>query len=771
MHHCYRATAGAACPYRFAHVCQLRRLTSQAIPAGTEISSERVMYDYSTNPTTITRQVYNFTVAATTYQITVEKNRAEMLAKDIAQREADPDCAPCAQTCEDGTSTCCSYPQKCWRTNCVAIDGIGCASTAFAGGTCDECHTYYPEYMSEYQQLRLPTAGDSSKGEIVAEVLSEVKREGEQDANGNYVTETITYLIQCVTTSGDAMSKDSIFTPQDSGTLPACGLTASTSDPVWLRGPDNYDGQDSNDNALLGKIVSIDRPVGLLVKSSSLLPQYESLSITSGVIGWNGTASVTPQHVNQYGQPLLTIYSKRWASFPGKVLTQPDGTARANYTIKEAVRPDEAIHGLKCLHNCIDPDKMGTSANPPANNSVIYSYAEEYGNCVDSQYTDCSRPDPYTQTKVPLNHTFKEYSWQGTGLMACSKAGRRLTSSFEEGSGDTGSDSLYSPDECTESVAVPAGTACSLGCYDYGDGQQSCWCDNWRVTSTLFQSNTAADFKCPAVAGQNSAEGTTPEACLTYDNNGRQVANIDDLDEYFEYHTGVPAEWGNQDTVWLEAVASSAVLQPEPPLQLTVQVPCTDAPNSISGIDYACKKLVLEFSDGIDLHNSRGFPMWCLNRQTGAHRAPLMGAHGHQECHDYNSIDWNTFDWERDHFELYPDINPDIDWEANDGKMLKWGIKPAEKTIVYTLIDDGNCTQSFTNPLELDESHVVVEKVEPLVSDMRTKLAPLLRWYDENKASSDVLRVHTGAIVGNASIAEARRLRRKRRLAARRRDL
>ena len=33
--------------------------------------------------------------------------------------------------------------------------------------------------------------------------------------------------------------------------------------------------------------------------------------------------------------------------------------ALVNFTLKEAVGADETIHGLKCLHNCIDPNRIG----------------------------------------------------------------------------------------------------------------------------------------------------------------------------------------------------------------------------------------------------------------------------------------------------------------------------------------------------------------------------------------------------------------------------
>ena len=46
----------------------------------------------------------------------------------------------------------------------------------------------------------------------------------------------------------------------------------------------------------------------------------------------------------------------------------------------------------------------------------------------------------------------------------------------------------------------------------------------------------------------------TPEACLTIqDDNWNTKANVDHLDEYYEFVTSVPQEWGSTETVWLES--------------------------------------------------------------------------------------------------------------------------------------------------------------------------------------------------------------------------
>lgn len=263
----------------------------------------------------------------------------------------------------------------------------------------------------------------------------------------------------------------------------------------------------------------------------------------------------------------------------GKVITQPTGESQISFTTKSAVPPGETVHGLKCLHNCIDPSLLGTTDSPPESDKVVNNYMET--GCTDGGM--CNKPNPWQEVKVPIaNFTFHEYSWQpGSGLNFCGRPGV-----------STG-DASYDVNECTQSVAVPEGTMCQLSCSTWmnahGDEEESCYCNDWSIKSTLFVGSAAADFKCRTTAGSEQAEGTQEEACLTHDSNGQKVANIDGLDEYYEYYTGVPSEWSNSDTVWLDSVEKEGVnptpLLIEPPLQLTLEVPCDEAPPSISGID------------------------------------------------------------------------------------------------------------------------------------------------------------------------------------------
>ena len=77
----------------------------------------------------------------------------------------------------------------------------------------------------------------------------------------------------------------------------------------------------------------------------------------------------------------------------------------------------------------------------------------------------------------------------------------------------------------------------------------------------------------------------------------------------------------------------------------------------------------------------------------GRTRAPFVTSSGRQEC-----VDWQAHaaaraaddpDYDFGYYQLYPDLVPDLDWAGFDGKNLRWGIKPAEKTIIYSIIADG----------------------------------------------------------------------------------
>lgn len=227
------------------------------------------------------------------------------------------------------------------------------------------------------------------------------------------------------------------------------------------------------------------------------------------------------------------------------------------------------ISGLRCVHNCIDPTKMGTTESPPQNKSVVFN---EDSACISTPWHDCNAPDRYAEIKVPMNnYSFQQYEWQTDGLHYCDEAG------------------------CTKSVAVPSGTVGSLHCYQNPGEEERCWVDQWSVKSTLFVDGSTADFKCEKVAGETDSEGAEEKACLTHKGQYTYVANVDGLSEYYEYHTGVPTEWSSTDTIWMESVEDAGVqptlLKLEPPLQLTLQVPADEPTTSKSGIDCELRAL------------------------------------------------------------------------------------------------------------------------------------------------------------------------------------
>jgi len=382
---------------------------------------------------------------------------------------------------------------------------------------------------------------------------------------------------------------------------------------------------------------------------------------------------------------------------------------------------------------------------------------------------------------VPIvNFTFYKFAWKaGGGLMACSADGQ----------------------ECTQNVAVPSGTITPQDCYcqeyDPNDWQtclsESCYSNPWSIKSILFSGKITVDnFRCSSDDSSTTSSSTSspspPKACLTDTNDqNNNVANTDDLDEYFEYTTGVPSEWSSTDTVWFveadpEEGNEAETLRLEPPMLLNLKVPEDEEIQSISGIHYAGKSIVLQFADGIDIYNSAGFPMWCLNRETGNSKEPFVDDYGWTSCVNYTAMDeamnaqyasssggYETsdsttnqdngngnhnepFDWSEWQYELFPDILPELHWEGTDGLNRKWGLKPAEKTLIYVEIGEGNCTQDFENPvaLEQDEQSVVTYLQEG-GETMRTGLTDLIAWYRENKDDADFLRVHTGKLVGQAA--------------------
>lgn len=113
-------------------------------------------------------------------------------------------------------------------------------------------------------------------------------------------------------------------------------------------------------------------------------------------------------------------------------------------------------------------------------------------------------------------------------------------------------------------------------------------------------------------------------------------------------------------------------------------------------------------------------------------------------------MDWNTFDYENDWYELYPDVTPELHWEGHDGTNRKWGLKPSEKTLAYAQVPDDECTMDIKNPVQLEGN--VEGRLTKAVEDLRTKLYPLHKWYVANKDDRVHVKVHTGTIVGTADL-------------------
>ena len=207
---------------------------------------------------TYTQQTHTMTVAATTYQIVVEQDNEEMLAYEKAVIAADPEC----QLTADATAE--QYyalPPKCTRLECTTIDGTGCGTRGYGAAkeSCTAhsaygCFTYYPRQATGFQKLRAAPAGSATLGNIVAESLVEIYRTGWSGQRNN-----ITYLIQCMEAAAGSDLTDAratTFTPKDTGTTAHCGLAEGQR----LRGPEDHGYVHDDQNALLGKILAVQKP-------------------------------------------------------------------------------------------------------------------------------------------------------------------------------------------------------------------------------------------------------------------------------------------------------------------------------------------------------------------------------------------------------------------------------------------------------------------------------------------------------------------------------
>jgi hypothetical protein len=225
-------------------------------------------------------------------------------------------------------------------------------------------------------------------------------------------------------------------------------------------------------------------------------------------------------------------------------------------------------------------------------------------------------------------------------------------------------------------------------------------------------------------------------------------------------------------------------------LTYLLKVPEDEPVQSISGMDYAGKSVILQFADGIDVYNSPGFPMWCLNRDSGQTKEPFVDDYGWTSCVNYTAMDeamraagggsmsmyssssssdssssssdssssssdgvTPVFDWSEWNYELVPDILPDLHWEGTDGQNRRWALKPAEKTLIYVEINESSCTQTFDNPIQLvEDQSQVISYLQEGSERMRSSLTSLIAWYREEKDEPSHLRVHTGKLVGEAAL-------------------
>ena len=676
-----------------------------------------------------------FTVAAVTYQITMQTNAAAIKAQDKLEH---PEC----ETPDSGPG--------CWNVLCEKASDLA-TCPAVCGMYGGSCHTFH-SYLQTFQRLRLPNSADGKPGAIVAEVVAEVGDEL-KGTWANYEYRNVTYLIQCVTTAGDATSAKSAFESTDTVTTPACGLTVGS----WMRGPEDTGGHvgNSEQNKIYGVVQSIDMAEAVMVTSTTALADnYYSLKIKESIPGVGASGEITV-NTTLTGEG---IEVHKWRSITGRVLAQPAADSLCNFTIKKNVPASQSVDNLKCLSNCIDSALIGTTASPPKNRNIVHHYGVcetryEYSTDGTSTTTqECNNPEMWKAVSVNTNQKFDVFNWKaGVGLTKCSGGS-------ELGSGEV----TYQDDACTSAVAVPANTPCSETAYGY--------CDQWTVVMTLFKDATGDTFTCSSTdstsGGTTSSASATAKACLTVQGEGGAfVANVEDLSEYYEYHTGVASEWNSQETLWLQSEADGTQLTIEPPLQLTLEVPTTSPPVSISGASYAGKKLVFSFSDGIDEHNSPGLPMYCLNKQTGKTKAPLVDKWGHTMCMNWTALDpilsdpENNFDWRTEMYDMFPDVSPELHWEGNDAQGRKWGIKPAEKLVVYPRIEDGKCSDPVQNPIEVMDEGEVEGKLDSSSGKMRDSVAPLVEWYEANKNKKESLRVHTGTFINATAKGAARRSR------------
>ena len=651
------------------------------VPKGTVITT--IHTGWSTG-TTVTTE-HTTTVAATTYQITV--GGASIVSVSAQMKKDLPSCAATKTATDHNVAD-----RSCYEAQCTKATSLDSCPTH-----CAMC-TVGLNTLNIFQRLRGPKGADGSPGAIVAEIVA-------NPSSG-------VFLVQCLETSGDAKNAASIFTPKDVGTVSGCGLEAG-----WLRGPKDSSWGGLTYETIFGAIASIDSPEAVMVKSATLgtAGPYLTMTIKEAIPGTNATGASTMQ-----GQQVRNTHS-----IAGAVTAQPSGATLVNYTIKRAIAATESVDNLKCLGNCIDPGLVGTEANPPACPKAI-----------NAQMCASTIMLP-TQTKAPMNYSFPVYSWQAGGGMF------RCNGDTELGSGEVG----YANAACTQSVAVPSSAPC------WGEKKECSY--GWKAKMTLFKDATPETFACTASDSSSSSTSTSTaaQACLFVQVGNLFLGtlsmkpNVEDLSEYYEYTTGNYEENNSPETMWLEGVAdASETVSIEPPLSLTMTVPSdVKASDSISGAQYAGKKVIVTFSDGIDEFNSPGLPMYCINKNTGATKPPLIDTRfDTATCMNYKRRVTDPF---TEQFDIYPDLSPEVHWEGIDAQGRKWAIKPAEKVIIYPRIAEGNCTDIIENPLEMTNKDGFNGILDLGIGRMRDNMAPLVEWFETNKNDRTKLKVHTGKMV------------------------
>ena len=165
------------------------------------------------------------TVAATTYEITVQYDKAAdfQMKKDAIAN--DPDCAPCDNP--SPSNDWCNVPWKCMELDCtvLTIDYMAplserdCGTDSW-GAECTWCNEYYTSasWLEYYTKLHKEPTGDATTGEIVAEMLYRHDSHGGYGMGDSHVTNT-TYTIQCIETTGDATDSKASWMPKDVGSV------------------------------------------------------------------------------------------------------------------------------------------------------------------------------------------------------------------------------------------------------------------------------------------------------------------------------------------------------------------------------------------------------------------------------------------------------------------------------------------------------------------------------------------------------------------------